>query len=181
MVIRLLVGDDARIPPDAFIAPEHLDELTEVALHLAEQLGHVDVIEHGPVSWARLANWVGAELEVELRNATTDASGLDTDWDTWLAVGTDALRRRTAGDVAVWAWAAKRFAAAGHETSAAAARLADDSLRRADRPDSGRATGVRAVADRRRARASAASASRRHCSGATSLRSTRSGSTWVGG
>jgi hypothetical protein len=122
VALRLLLGDDPRVPIDDFIDPADSDSLVADAIERLARLGHVDVIEHGDAVWGRLGAWIGHDLRAERRNETVDASGRPTDWPRWFTPRSAlALCRRTALDRELWNAAAERHASLGRDALAALA------------------------------------------------------------
>jgi hypothetical protein len=122
VALRLLLGDDQRVPIDDFIDPTDSDSLVTAAVERLGKLGHVDVIEHGDVVWSRLGAWLGNDLRVERRNETVDESGRPTDWPAWFTPrSARALRRRTELDRALWNVVAERHEPLGHDALTALA------------------------------------------------------------
>lgn len=142
VALRMVVGSDPRIPVDGFIDERHHDELVDLALGHLGELGHVGVIDSGPVCWARLGSWLDTELDIGVVNQTVDEAQLPTDWDHWIPEGGAAVDARTAADSRLWAATAQRHAAAGFSDAASVGRFADEVYER-------QAIRVREIADRR--------------------------------
>lgn len=100
LALRLLLGPDPDIPPDAFIEASRLDELAARALASLDSLGHVDVIErHG--CWQRLGAWLDTTLDMQRVNVTALASGPPIQ-RSWFDDADRALHERTRGDRMLW-------------------------------------------------------------------------------
>lgn len=102
VAVRMLLGAHPDIPLDNFIAASAIDGLAAEALERQLALGHVDAIEQ-PGCWDRLAQWLGASLDIERVNVTALASGPPIE-RTWFGEGSahEALDDRTRGDRVLW-------------------------------------------------------------------------------
>lgn len=111
IVARMIVPHHPAIPADGFIADEDVDAVTRAVVDELECVGWVDVVERGDEMWHDLGWHLGVAITPDRRNVTVERSGRRQPLEQLLGVeAASNLRRRTAVDRAVWAWAAGRRA-----------------------------------------------------------------------
>jgi hypothetical protein len=100
-VCRLVLGDDARIPPLDFISPADREAIAQAAIERLETLGLVGVLELGRSTWSGLSDFFDVELTPVQANVTsqwTDTGRRMRVTETTL----DLLEQRTAADAIVY-------------------------------------------------------------------------------
>lgn len=121
LVARLVLGDHDRVPFDAPIAADDIDELADEACARLDEIGHVDVIDRGDDVYTALEAWFGDTLSRHRMNVTDLDRGERVDLDDLLDRRTLALlHERTAIDLRIWHHVAARRGLSEREARAIA-------------------------------------------------------------